>query len=60
MMELSALCTAAVSWLFTRFRAAWLARLAKPLDSVVDAPNMELMTESVCAVDDALLDAWLQ
>jgi hypothetical protein len=35
-----ALCTAAVSWVFTRFKAAWLARLAKPLDSVDDAPNI--------------------
>jgi len=60
LMELSALCTAAESWVFTRLRAAWLARLAKPLDSVVDAPNMELMTESVCAVEDASLDAWFQ
>jgi len=60
LMELSALCTAAESWVFTRLRTAWLARLAKPLDSVVDAPNMELMTESVCAVEDASLDAWFQ
>jgi len=60
LMDASALCTAAVSWVFTRFRAVWLARLAKPLDSVVDAPNIALMVESACAVDDASLDAWLQ
>lgn len=53
LMEARALCTAAVSWVFTRFRAVWLARLAKPLDNVVDAPNIELMTLSVCAVDEA-------
>jgi hypothetical protein len=60
LMDASALCTAAESWVFTRFRADWLARLAKPLDSVVDAPNIALMVESDCAVDDASLDAWLQ
>jgi hypothetical protein len=60
LMDASALCTAAVSWVFTRFRAVWLARLAKPLDSVLDAPNIALMVESACAVDDASLDAWLQ
>ncbi len=49
LMEASALCTAAVSWVFTRFRAVWLARLAKPLDSVLEAPNIALMVELACA-----------
>jgi hypothetical protein len=53
-------CTAAVSWLLTRLRAASLAMLAKPADSVVDAPNIALMVESVCATDDAELAAWFQ
>jgi hypothetical protein len=52
-------CTAAVNWLLTRLRAVWLARLAKPLDSVVDAPNIALMVESV-AIDDVELAAWFQ
>jgi hypothetical protein len=34
--------------------------LAKPADSVVDAPNIALMVESVCATDDAELAAWFQ
>jgi hypothetical protein len=55
-----ALCTAAVSWVFTRLRAVWLARLAKPDDNVLEAPNIELMTESLCVLDDASLEAWLQ
>ena len=48
---LSALCTAAVSAVLTRSRAVWLAMLAKPVASVVDAPNIWLMTAelSVCA-----------
>jgi hypothetical protein len=49
-----------VSWVFTRFKAAWLARLAKPLDKVLDAPNIESISELVCAVDDAPLETWLQ
>jgi hypothetical protein len=53
-------CTAAVSWLLTRLRAVSLAMLAKPLDSLVDAPNIVLMVESVCAIDDAELAAWFQ
>jgi hypothetical protein len=53
-------CTAADSWLLTRLRAVSLAMLAKPADSVVDAPNIALMVESVCAVDDAELAAWFQ
>jgi hypothetical protein len=52
-------CTAAVSWLLTRLRAVSLARLANPADSVVDAPNIELMVESV-AIDDEELAAWFQ
>jgi hypothetical protein len=55
-----ALCTAAVSWVFTRLRAVWLARLARPDDNVLEAPNIELMTESLCVLDDASLEAWLQ
>jgi hypothetical protein len=53
-------CTAADSWLLTRLRAVSLAMLAKPADSVVDAPNNALMVESVCATDDAELAAWFQ
>jgi hypothetical protein len=60
LMDARALCTAAVSWVFTRFKAAWLARLAKPLDKVLDAPNIESISELVCAVDDAPLETWLQ
>jgi hypothetical protein len=51
LMDARVFCTAAVSWVFTRFRAVWFARLAKPLDSVLEAPNIALMTESVCAAD---------
>ena len=39
LMEVSAFCTAAVSWVLTRFRAVWLAMLAKPLDSVRRRPE---------------------
>jgi hypothetical protein len=59
-IDASALWTAAVSCVLTRFSAVWLARLAKPLESVVDAPNIELMSESVCDTEDELLAAWLQ
>jgi hypothetical protein len=52
-------CTAAVSWLLTRLSAVWLAMLAKPLDSVVDVPNIALIVESV-ATDDVELAAWFQ
>lgn len=37
---LSALCTAAVSAVLTRLKAVWLAILARPVASVVDAPNI--------------------
>lgn len=37
LIEESALCTAAVSWVFTRSSAVWLAMLASPLDSEVSA-----------------------
>jgi hypothetical protein len=47
----SALCTAAVRALLTRFSAVWLAMLDRPLESVVDAPNRLLMT--------ALLSDWV-
>jgi hypothetical protein len=40
----SAPCTAAVSAVLTRVRAVWLAMLAKPVDSVVVAPNIWSMT----------------
>jgi hypothetical protein len=60
LMEVSAFCTAAVSWVFTRFKAVWLAKLAKPLDNVVEAPNIALMTESVCAADWLAEEVWLQ
>ena len=46
---LSALCTAAVSAVLTRLRAVWLAMLARPVTSVVDAPNIWLMTAALCA-----------
>jgi hypothetical protein len=49
-----------VSWVFTRFKAVWLAKLAKPLDNVVEAPNIALMTESVCAADWLAEEVWLQ
>jgi hypothetical protein len=49
LMESSALCTADVSWELTRLSAAWLAMLARPADSVVEAPNILLMTALVCA-----------
>jgi hypothetical protein len=45
----SAPCTAAVSAVLTRVRAVWLAMLAKPLDSVVDAPNIWSMTVALSA-----------
>jgi hypothetical protein len=37
LIEVSALCTAAESWVFTRSSAVWLAMLASPLDSEVSA-----------------------
>jgi len=46
---LSALCTAAVRAVLTRFKAVWLAMLARPVASVVDAPNIWLMTVALCA-----------
>lgn len=46
---LSALCTAAVSAVLTRLKAVWLAMLAKPVASVVDAPNIWLMTVALSA-----------
>ncbi len=46
---LSALCTAAVSAVLTRSKAVWLAMLARPVASVVDAPNIWLMTAALCA-----------
>jgi len=59
-MDARALCTAAVSWVLMRLRAVWLAMLDKPLDNVLDAPNIKLMTALFCAVDAALLAAWFQ
>lgn len=59
-MDARALCTAAVSWLLTRLRALSLAMLDKPLDNVVDAPNIKLMTALFWAIDAELLAAWLQ
>jgi hypothetical protein len=41
-------------------KAVWLAKLAKPLDNVVEAPNIALMTESVCAADWLAEEVWLQ
>jgi hypothetical protein len=49
LMDESALCTAEVSWVLTRLSAVWLAMLARPADKVVEAPNIELMTASLCA-----------
>ena len=49
LIEASALCTADVSWELTRLSAVWLAMLAKPAESVVEAPNMLLMTALFCA-----------
>ena len=49
----SAPCTAAVSAVLTRSRAVWLAMLARPVASVVDAPNIWLMTAELSAC------AWL-
>jgi len=46
---LSAPCTAAVSAVLTRFKAVWLAMLARPVASVVDAPNIWLMTVELSA-----------
>jgi len=45
---LSALCTAAVSAVLARSKAVWLAMLARPVASVVDAPNIWLMTVEFC------------
>ena len=45
----SAPCTAAVSAVLTRSRAVWLAMLAKPVASVVDAPNIWSMTVELSA-----------
>lgn len=59
-MDARALCTAAVSWVLMRLRAVSLAMLDKPLDNVLDAPNIKLMTASFCAVDAELLAAEFQ
>ena len=48
---LSALCTAAVSAVLTRSKAVWLAMLARPVASVVDAPNIWVMTAELSACD---------
>ena len=45
----SAPCTAAVRAVLTRSRAVWLAMLAKPVVSVLDAPNIWLMTVALSA-----------
>jgi hypothetical protein len=47
----SALCTAAESAVLTRSKAVWLAILARPVVSVLEAPNIWSMTVelSVCA-----------
>jgi hypothetical protein len=47
----SAPCTAAESAVLTRSKAVWLAMLARPVDSVLVAPNIWSMTValSVCA-----------
>ena len=47
----SAPCTAAESAVLTRSKAVWLAILARPVVSVLDAPNIWSMTVelSVCA-----------
>ena len=45
----SALCTAAVSAVLTRSKAVWLAMLARPVASVLDAPNIWLMTVALSA-----------
>ena len=47
----SALCTAAVSSVLTRFRAVWLAMLAKPLDKLVSAEPITDMTLSLSVSD---------
>ena len=60
LMEVSAFCTAAVSWVLTRFRAVWFAILAKPLASVLDAPNILSMTAAVCDADWVADEALLQ
>jgi hypothetical protein len=48
-VEFSAPCTAAVNAVLTRSRAVWLAMLAKPVVSVLDAPNIWLMTVALSA-----------
>gem|GEM_PF-4233796 len=50
---LSALCTAAVRAVLTRLKAVWLAMLARPVASVVDAPNMSSMTVALVACFEA-------
>ena len=42
-------CTAAVSAVLTRLRAVWLAMLARPVVSVLDAPNIWSMTVALSA-----------
>ena len=57
---LSALCTAAVSAVLTRDKAVWLAMLAKPVASVVDAPNIWLMTVEFCDSVWSFCCTWVQ
>jgi hypothetical protein len=57
---LSALCTAAVSAVLTRVKAVWLAMLDRPVDSVVVAPNIWVMTAELSACDWVLCCALAQ
>jgi len=54
------LCIAADSWEFTRFKAVWLAILARPLPRLVCAVAIALITEVVAAVSLSLDCASLQ
>jgi hypothetical protein len=56
----SAACTAEVRASLVRFKAVWLARLASPLDSVLDAPNIALMVAVLVDWVWLLCCAWAQ
>lgn len=48
--DFSTFCIAADNWVLTRFRAVWLAMLAKPLPKLASAELMAPITELVAAL----------
>jgi len=56
----NALCTADVSCELTRSSAAWLAMLDRPLDRLLEAPNMVEIRLELAVSDWSFCCAWVQ